>query len=406
MFSDKIVITMINLPKIKIPSRKSAKAEPQKQVINAGEDVFVLEIEKEELKIGLYTKKGDSIQNIGNEVISRDNYNFENSLSVPETIEEIKLKIKNLTALYPTKSKNLIIGITQRNIISYTTTVRIKRINSENKITQKEIDDFVEKIIANCKNEVLADKANISIELLNSDIIFTKVDGYITKEPQGMRGGTLEISIFVNFINADYLDEVITFTNNIGLNLITIASSIYAFNKALENNIDSNYMLIDINENTTNIGIIFAGELFYATYVSFGFNDLLEFIKTKHGLNTSEAVNALAGKTIDENILKSKNNLYDFYYELLSIRMQNAKKVKVLPENIKIIGKKSINTDKQLLINNLSSLNFKDEPVASVLNTDNLTFFDNTVLKVPKYSFIKNVALAKFCLKILDNKEN
>lgn len=387
------------MPKLNLPKKSVKNTKNTEPVTN---DVFVIEIDKEELKIGLYTKKDNNIQNIGHQTIVKEKYNFENSLCTEENLNLVNSKLDKITALYPTKSKSLILGITQRNIISYTTTVRIKRINNEEKISKKEIDDFVEKIINNCKNEITGDRPDITIELLNSDIIFTKVDGYITKQPEGMRGTTLEISIFVNFINADYLEELINFANKIGLNLVTIASGIYAFNKALNNNIDSNYLLINSDYNTTNLGVVFAGELFYGTFVNFGYSDIKNYLAVKHNLNQKETEDAISQKVVDEQIIESSKKIYDYLYELVSLRLQNAKKVKLLPENIKITGKKSLAHDKQLLINNLASLNFKNEPVSSIINTDNFDFFDKSVQKVPKYSYTLNVALAKFCFNILN----
>ena len=394
--SDKILLNMISLPKIKVPK----KEEPINQ--NFSNDVFVVEVDKDEIKFALYAEKDDTkIQNVYNSSIKNKGYNFELALTSDEVVDQVKDEIIKAKQLYPTKSKHLVIGISQRNVISFTTTVRIKRINSESKITQKEIEEFVSKIVNNSKAEIL-NEVNTNLELLNSDIIFTKVDGYITKQPEGMKGTTLEISIFVNFVNAECLEDLISFGSKVGLDLVTIATGLYAFNKTLETNMDSNYLLIDIDSATTNLGVIFAGELFYATYVSFGYSDLVEFFKGRFGQTENEAEEAINGKVLDANSMASRTQILDYFYELISIKLQNAKKVKVLPENIRIIGKESGSVEKEMLLKNLSSLNFKDEPVATNIDISAFSFYDDTVQELPNH-FVKNLALAKFCLKILGN---
>lgn len=135
--------------------------------------------------VGVYdVSKEDSIDLIGFAHKAYYTSNPSELKDIDTTANEVSQLLNK--ALSHTTDKNIhdvVISIPSSKVVSKTTTIRIKRDNYEKKITAKEVQEITDKIVQNAQIEAAKKfETNTSIELLNSNVNFVKIDGYLTKD--------------------------------------------------------------------------------------------------------------------------------------------------------------------------------------------------------------------------------
>lgn len=357
---------MLNIPKIPVKNNKE----------NSTRYVFSIDLGTQFIKIALiaYFEENNT------KIITHKSINYneinpalldeENTLQIVDKVKKTISEIKDETGI---NAKDAIIGIPAFKITSQTTTIRIKREKPNTKITKKEIEEVTNKIIIKAREEALQEllnktaNFNSEIELINSDITFIKIDGYITKELEGFRGNILEISFFTSFAPSEYLQYLVSLTNKLNLNLLTITPNIYAVNKTLIDKTDNNHIIIDIGGKYTDIAIVFAGEIVKIVSFNLGAQSIINYTKELTDKGEEEI------RTNIENEHSSEINPYKYEIEQVWISslisaLKNIEQIKVFPGEVLIIGGGSKYISKEILLESLNSLNFKDSLTVSYLS--------------------------------------
>ena len=389
---------------IKVPKMKNEK--------NTVKELVAIDLGTQSAKIGIFhiEHEVEKIQLIGHSAVEFNNTNPAelHEEDQEDLIQKLKEGLEKAKSFSNSNPKKLIIGIPSTNLSNQTTTVRIKRIKPEEKIGKKEVEDLTEKITASAKAEAYKqlnqknENFEDEIEILNSDITFVKIDGYITKELEGFRGSVLEVSLFTSFAPVKFLNKLVNLSNRLNLNLITITTDIYALNKALKLKGDSNYILVDIGGKNTDIAIVFAGEILKITNFKLGGESFLNYISLLTTLDKEEVRKYTKNENIEslntekhENVLQFKNEITKVWCVNFKSSLEGLEGIKVYPEEILVYGIGGDMLEKKQMLENIGNLKFKKAPLIKSLQTESLDFFTDQTGKL-EGNMLNVLALGKF----------
>jgi cell division protein FtsA len=184
-------------------------------------------------------------------------------------VENCEKAILQAQAMAKRKARQVIVGIAGELVKGTTTTVHYKRSNSHKKIDDEEL----EKIISQVQNDSfefvrkkLASETGIDeidIKLVNAAIVDVKIDGFKVTNPLGFQGKEVSIDVFNAYAPLVHLGALQTVVDELGLDLLTIASEPYAVARSvsLESLPDLSSIFIDIGGGTTDIAVLRNGGL-------------------------------------------------------------------------------------------------------------------------------------------------
>jgi len=176
------------------------------------------------------------------------------------------------------KPTQAVVGLGGENVWCLTTTVRLTRPNPETEIDSKEIEKLNEQVFKTAlmqatpqMSQFLGDP-ELNLQLVDSAVLFYKVDGQIINSALGQEGKVLECSIFTCYSPTDQLGELAETLKGLNLNLWAVSSLMAIFVKALAGDSlsDFNAIVIDIGEKITDIAVVFGGGIWGTRPLSLG----------------------------------------------------------------------------------------------------------------------------------------
>lgn len=392
---------MLKLPKLPRKQQIKSGAETNEK---SGESLLAISLGLYHIGCVMGTVEDGKIQIIGHGQTTVDSEEAILNLDKNEIIEKISEVIEKAKATSQFSTNKVIFGVPSKFLYSKTSTVRIKRKDPDKKITKDEIDEISKKIIQKAMQEVEEKSNNVGgLELLNSDTTFAKIDGYITKDLEGFRGSTVEISTFMSFIEKRILDKVLQLAKVLKLNIITIVPSIYTTNKLLNLKDLNNYLLVNVAGKATTTAVVFAGEINIISYFSLGYKSFLNYISKVAGVTESEVVDAIKENVINEKINQSKNKIVDLWAESFKNSLGFIESIKVYPEQIIIYGLGASLIENSEISGKLSQLKFKDIPTVKSLKMSDLNNITDHTQTIKSTELIDSIGLLNFGFKIVQN---
>lgn len=165
--------------------------------------------------------------------------------------------------------EQVIMGIAGELVKGITTSVKIVRRNSEEKINLQELQEILEKVQVRAykqAQEILAwetGNQEIDVRLISSAIVDVAIDGYKVTNPLGFQGKEIKIGIYSAFSPIVHLGALQTIAEELSLDLISVAAEPYAVARVL--NVDEptelSAIFIDIGGGTTDVAIVNNGGL-------------------------------------------------------------------------------------------------------------------------------------------------
>lgn len=315
---------------------------------------------------------------------------------IKEAVDKLLTKSKERTGK---STKKTLIGIPSLYTLNQTITLRIKRDRPAEKIDKKELEEINVRILANSKLEAekkLSPGQNSELEVVNSDFSFIKLDGYLTKDIEGMRGSILEISQFSSFSTKQYLNNLVDLTKSLKLDLITVTSSTYSLVRYIKDNYKlENYMLINFGGHTTDVGVVFGDELINTSSIRLGTESLLSYISTKTENSKEKVLEILQqkGEESEEKVLQK--DFENFWLESLIKSLDSLEGIKIYPSLIMVYGDEQLFIDKYKLAAQFEKLKFKDSPQVISLNEKVEISNDLPINLQSLGNFIQNLEWAK-----------
>ncbi len=176
------------------------------------------------------------------------------------------------------RPEQAVVGIGGENAWCLTTTVRLNRPDPENQIETKEIEKLNEQIFkaalmqATPQMSQFFGEPELTLQLIDSDVLFYKIDGQLVNDPLGKSGKILESSIFTAYSPSTYLGKLSETLKELNLNLWAVSSLMSLFVKALakENPTNFNAIILDVGGKVTDIAVVFGGGILGTRALSLG----------------------------------------------------------------------------------------------------------------------------------------
>jgi cell division protein FtsA len=167
------------------------------------------------------------------------------------------------------KVEKAIIGIAGELVKGTTTTVHYERIKSEIKIDLPELKNIIQKVQWKAFDRIRQQLAwetghnEIEVKLINAAIVDVRIDGYRVSNPLGFQGKDVSISVFNAYAPMIHLGALQTISEDLNLDLLSIADEPYAVAKSMGVGDISDFsaVFIDIGGGTTDIAVVRNGGL-------------------------------------------------------------------------------------------------------------------------------------------------
>lgn len=172
---------------------------------------------------------------------------------------------------------DIILGLSGESVLHTLTTAKIKR-NSAEKITQKELNEHFSKLFEAASNNALESyiwvSGNSQEELTNilSSTAYIKINDAICTNPIDREAGQLEISWYCAFVAESVLSSIDTATKKTSVKIRNVGPILFALTEALKPELGEYFdrVLIYINQDHTDIGVVFGGSLVEAKTLPLG----------------------------------------------------------------------------------------------------------------------------------------
>jgi cell division protein FtsA len=163
--------------------------------------------------------------------------------------------------------KQCVIGIAGELVKGATTTVHYSRENPKEKITLKELKEIISQVQSKAFEKTRSElawetgQAELDVKLVNSAVVDVRIDGYKVTNPVGFQGRDIQVGIFNAFAPIVHLGALQTISEDLGLDLLSIAAEPYAVARCvgLEDSAEFSSIFIDIGGGTTDIAVVRGG---------------------------------------------------------------------------------------------------------------------------------------------------
>lgn len=195
------------------------------------------------------------------------------------------------------KVNEVIIAAGNATVLGITTTIRYKRKSPATLIDEKELDGLYKRIseaaYIEAQNEYMNTTGNSdeNLEIITTSDVYLKVDGHSVKELNGISGQTVEAAVYHAFCPEFHIKALQSLAKKLGLNIIAVGSGMYCTAQWIKKTSPevSDYILIDVAEDTTNVSVVFGGGIVATKFLSLGYKHFVEQISEKMGVTYDES---------------------------------------------------------------------------------------------------------------------
>lgn len=291
---------------------------------------------------------------------------------------------------------DVIISAGNSAVLGITTTVRYRRKEPGTAISDKEVDKLYTRISDAAKieaqNEYLSMTGNTeeSLNIIITSNVSVKIDGHSVKDLEGSSGQVIEASVFHAFSPDYHISSLQALAKNLGLNVLAFGSGMYSsaqWVKKITPEV-TDYILIDIAEDTTNVAVVFAGGIVSTKFLSFGYRHFVEQISDKMGVTMDEGRKLLKTYVLEAlsdpemeivgSCIKEAVKIWVLGLEILFGEFTG---VKTFPSKIFVqgVGAEIPETVKTLMSDSWAkNIPFRDLKEVSLMEIDGLPIVDST----------------------------
>ncbi len=361
-----------------------------KQSSNESNKFLTLEINSRDVKCVLvYFENGKfKIIGSGKQTLENSSVRAGNIIDLDNTLDAVNLAVTKACENSGDGVNNVIFGVSGDLSLGLTTTVRVRR-SKKDPINNKEINELNNKIneaaYMQALNEYLQTTGNsdIDLEIITSSTVYTKADNDYVESLEKHTAEYIETAVFNAFTPSYHIDTLKKIAKSSGLNILAIGSGLYTYVQSLKNTEfeHTDFILIDVSDDSTNVAIVFGGGIVATKSMSIGYRHFVETIAEKMGLTVVEAEKMLRayisnGLTQSEMTIVQTciQEVIEVWIEGLQILFAEFSGVKTFSHKVYLTG---VGTDISDVINAVSNEPWtKSIPFKSVPEFKKLTFMD------------------------------
>ena len=184
---------------------------------------------------------------------------------------------------------HLIIAAGNATVLGITTTIRYRRKEPGTLINDKEVARLYERIseaaYIEAQNEYRSSTGNADepLEIITTSNVSLKIDGH--------SGLTIEAGVYHAFCPEYHVKALQSLAKKLGLNILAIGSGMYCaaqWVKKITPEV-TDYILVDVAEDTTNVSVVFGRGIVATKFLSLGYKHFVEQIAERMGVTMEEA---------------------------------------------------------------------------------------------------------------------
>ena len=302
----------------------------------------LLEYRKEERNIIAFTRVKQDHGNMVGGAITNIN-------GVVEKAREALLKIKEFS---PHQTRQMVCGIAGEFVKGVLISLDKVREKPDRRIEDREIWQLVKEgeRQAHEKAQKMAEMEtgirDVKIELIQSNIVEIKVDGYKVMDPYQFQGKNLSLTVFYTFVPLVQLGALNTVTSKLGYELVAVVPEPMAVAEGILNAESREFgaIIIDIGGGTTDIALIRNGGIEGTRMFAMGGRAFTRSIAAELNLSLKEAEElklaySMGGKVRDyERIDKLIKADLHIIYQGIELSLMGLARGEILPKRIYFCG--------------------------------------------------------------------
>ena len=174
---------------------------------------------------------------------------------------------------FTTDLRSIVIGLSGDLIRGITQTIEVNRPDPHSPLSEKEMDNLLLNNQTQALKQAVAGlrlenhNQDFDLRLLNSSLISFAVDDHVVDNPLNYRAAKISIQLYNVFVPSAWLIAGQKIAEHLGLNLIALAYKPFALARSLtgnQTNSDLNALLINVEDQITDVGLIQNGILAYS----------------------------------------------------------------------------------------------------------------------------------------------
>lgn len=261
-----------------------------------------LNINARDIRCIAFYYDGESFKIVGSGKENLPENSVRNGIILDKDIvsEALKKAVEKATGDLSEKTNRVIVGLDGGETLGLTTTIRLKR-PVKGPIQKEEIDELYSRIMeasyiqAHNKVMQISGDPDAEVESITSSDIYSKVDGQNVELLEGQNGQNIEVAVYNAFAPSFHIKNLQNIIKKCGLNIIALGSQMFALVEWLKNppKSSSDFVLISIAEDSTDVGVIFGGGIISTKTLNIGYLHFVEAVSSKMGLSSADTQNVL-----------------------------------------------------------------------------------------------------------------
>lgn len=201
--------------------------------------------------------------------------------------EVVENTVKECLIQSNSNAKEAIVGLGGPNVFGFILIAKIKREDSEEQITEKEMDEIYMKI-KNVAEEQAAKRWNAhfatesKFEPLDLVVTAIYIDEKVVSEPVGETGEDLKISVFSSYSEKEYYKWAMNMLGQLKFSSLTVTTTMYSQVKLLSE-VDKNFILVDVGKDCTEVSVILGKNIIQSRSFDMGGAYFSDYLADKTG---------------------------------------------------------------------------------------------------------------------------
>lgn len=330
---------------------------------------------------------------------------------VAKTCEEALIKAEEMAGV---RAGEVVIGIAGELIKGETASVKYRRADAQQPITDEEMDKIIRRVQERAGEDarkavaIETDNPDVEVRLINSALVSLRIDGYKVSNPIGFKGKEVEVQIYNAFAPLVHISAIERVCDELQLDLVTVAVEPFAVCRAcLGDDVESNFsgIVIDIGGGTTDIAVVDDGGVEGTKMFSIGGRSFTHQVAERLGLTFDEAekLKLLADNPNMKPEIRKKFDQaiacnLDVWQSGVELALEEFDQVETMPGQVLLCGGgASLSEIPEALATGdwYKSLPFSRRPVVSLIDPDDIAGLENCTDRELDHTFVTAMGLLR-----------
>lgn len=311
-------------------------------------------------------------------------------------------------------ARRVVIGIAGELVQGITTTVRVKRSNTEKLLDLEEVDKIIkliqERASIRARERLMKDTGGKApdVRLVNSALVSIEIDGYKVTNPIGFQGKDVTVELYTAFAPLVHIGALEKTASELDMDLMSVAAEPFAVARSMVGNDPNAAMsaiLIDIGGGTTDIAVVNEGGVEGTKMFGIGGRVFTHGIERELGVDYVQA-EALKLGLANGNTPSSKRpsvesalgKTLDIWISGVELALSEFTKLDQLPNAILLCGGGaglSMLTDRLSSTDWYRSLPFTKRPTIQLIDPRNVVGIVDTTGDIDDHTYVTAMGLLR-----------